>query len=329
MKPKVVYFGTPALAVPPLQSLVDSKEYDILAVVTQPDKPAGRGKALSASPVKEYALQTGIPVFQPTSLKQISGSRPLIASEKNTEFVSFLNAQAEVDAFLVVAYGKIIPKSLIEFPRAGVVNIHMSLLPRWRGAAPIQRAVLHGDTLSGVSIMKIDEGLDTGPVYVSESVPIGATDDSGTLSEKLVLVGSRLLLETLPGILTSSIEPRPQGAENVSYAEKLTKDDFKIHWDRTASEIICCIRAARPHPGAFAELDGAAVKVFAAAARKNENYPAAKAGTVVEVTKSTLVVALGSGEYLSLEEMQFPGKKRLPIQEILKGKSFAVGAEFH
>ena len=328
MKPKIVYFGTPALAVPPLQALVDSKQYDIIAAVTQPDKPAGRGKELAASPVKTYALQAGIQVFQPTSLKQISGSQPLSGTDKNEELVSFLNAQEHVDAFVVVAYGKIIPKSLIEFPRAGIVNIHMSLLPRWRGAAPIQRAVLHGDTVTGVSIMKIDEGLDTGPVYVSESVALSPADDSGSLSEKLVLVGSRLLLNTLPGILASSITPHAQEEVGASYAEKLIKDDFKIHWEHTAAEITCRIRAARPHPGAFADLDGIAVKVFAAAPRKNENYPNSKAGTVVEVTKATLVVAVGNGEFLSLEELQFPGKKRLPIQEVLRGKSFTVGAQF-
>jgi len=328
VKPTILYFGTPQLAVPPLEALLRSGLYDVVGVVTQPDKPAGRGKILSPSPVKACAQSFGIPVFQPQSLKHIVASGELEGSEKNAELVSFLNSAREIDIFIVVAYGKIIPKALIEFPRHGILNIHMSLLPRWRGAAPIQRALLENDELSGVTLMRIDEGLDTGPVYSSATVNIDHDDDSGTVTSKLVAQGCERLLADLPLILDGSLRAQPQSNSGVSYAEKLEKADFQIRWEEPAERISARVRAGAPHPGAYCLLDGLPVKVFKVRPLPNQNFPIVSAGTVVEATKESLVVAVGKSEFLSLEELQFPGKKRLPIAEILKGKTFEIGSRF-
>ncbi len=327
-RPKIVFFGTPALAVGPLRAVVESGAYEVLGAVTQTDKPAGRGNKLTPSPVKEYALGAGLPVFQPRTLKSIAGNAPLTGTEPNAELVAFLNANAPIDLFIVVAYGKIIPPALVHFPERGIINIHMSLLPRWRGAAPIQRAILNGDAVSGVSIMQIDEGLDTGPVYAVGKVPIGPTDDTGTLTEKLLAAGTPLLLDSLPGILSGALTPTPQPEDGATYAEKLEKSDFQIDWSKPASVISCVIRAASPHPGAAASLDGGLVKIFRASEAKNAGYPPAAPGTIVEVTKSSLVAAAGAGTFLSFEELQLPGKKRLPVVEFLKGKAVASGARF-
>ena len=176
--------------------------------------------------------------------------------------------------------------------------------------------------------MKIDEGLDTGPIFISESVDIAESDDSGTLSEKLVKQGARLLLENLPAILAGTLRPYSQDAAGATYAEKLVKEDFRIKWKNSASDIAHCVRAARPTPGAFADWENVPVKVFAVSPRRNENFPLSEAGTIVEVTKASMIVAVGKGEFLSLDELQFPSKKRLPIVEILKGKTFTVGSQF-
>ena len=326
--PKLLYFGSPALAVPPLEALIECGQYEVAGVVTQTDKPSGRGNKLSAPPVKECALARSIKIFQPKSLKSFRYDSKLTADEAHTQLADFLNDLGAVDAFIVAAYGKIIPKALIEFPRCGVINIHMSLLPRWRGAAPIQRAILAGDTLTGVSIMQIDEGLDTGPVFAKSEVPIGTDEDSGSLASRLSSAGSELLLATLPKILDGSLKAVSQPDLGVTYAAKLEKSDFRIDWSRSAEEIRNVIRAAAPNPGAAAEFEGEPVKIFRAheipAAAVSPGAP----GEIVESTKGSVIVATGNQTFLSLEELQFAGKKRLPIAEIAKGREIRTGVRF-
>ena len=275
-KPTLIYFGTPELSVPPLRALVESGTYQVLSVVTQTDRPVGRGYKISPPPLKQFAQSAGIDVFQPASLKSMSvdeKSGLLCGAASNFDLVQFLNQHAPIDVFVVVAYGKIIPAPLISVPRVGIINVHFSLLPHLRGAAPIQQAVLNGDAVGGVTIMQIDEGLDTGPVYAATEVPILESDTSGTLTEKLVACGIKLLLQTLPQILDGSLKPTAQAISGVSNADKLDKADFKIIWDEPAAKTICRIRAGSPHPGAFTTLENEIVKILSARIAKNLNYP--------------------------------------------------------
>jgi methionyl-tRNA formyltransferase len=325
----LIFFGTPDLAVPILRALSEAS-YPVLAVVTQTDKPAGRGKKLSPSPVKIFAESRGIPVFQPASLKGLQRTEDgtLRGSGSSTELADFLNGCSPIAAFVVVAYGKIIPPALLDVPTRGIINVHLSLLPRWRGAAPIQRAVLNGDEYSGVSIMRIDQGLDTGPVFAEQRIAISGSDTSGTLADKLVAAGTELLLRTLPGILSGSLLPHPQSEAKVSYAEKISKEEFRIDWQGSAARIMRQIRAAAPHPGAFTGLNEEQIKIFDACPVPDKNYPISAPGTIVEVNKAELIAACGAGEYLEVLELQFPGKKRLPYKEIAKSKSLSAGIRF-
>ncbi|MFN8390657.1 MAG: methionyl-tRNA formyltransferase [Bdellovibrionota bacterium] len=327
-KPTLVYFGTPDLAVPPLQALVESGAYEVLGVVTQTDKPAGRGNKLTPSPVKEFAVSRGIPVFQPVSLKSIakSGSdTSLQGTKSNLPLVELLNAHTPIDLFVVVAYGKIIPDALLDFPRHGIVNIHMSLLPKLRGAAPIQRAVLNGDRESGVSLMRIDAGVDTGPVYATEVVPIDDEDTSGTLTDKLVQSGVKLLLGSLPHIIEGSLQPRPQSTEGSTYAEKLEKNDFRLVWSEPSTKAELRVRAGNPRPGAFAQLNDQPMKVFRARSCPDQNFPTSQPGMVVEANAEELIVSCGHGTFLKIEELQLPGKKRLSAAEVVRGRGIRKG----
>ena len=328
-KPKLLYFGTPELAVKPLRALVNTGKYQIIGVVTQPDKPVGRGNKLTPPPVKRAAMELGLKVFQPASIKKITTeSGKLITSGAAAELAELLNENPDLAAGVVVAYGKIIPAALLDFPAAGIINIHLSLLPHLRGAAPIQRAVLLGDSESGITIMKLDEGLDTGPIFAMEKIDIARDDTSGTLGEKLIAVGTDLLLNTLPGIISGALEPKPQPAEGASIAEKVSKADFKIDWNMSAAKILLRIRAGAPNPGAAANFGGEPIKIFSAAAARDLNYSESTPGTIVELNKAELVVACGEKTFLEIKEIQFPGKKRLAIEEVLRGKTIERGKNF-
>lgn len=309
MKPRIVFMGTPEFAVPTLHALVETSAYEIVAVVTQPDKPANRGQELTPPPVKVTAEKLGLSVWQPASLKKT----PL--------------ETGPLDALVVVAYGKILPDSLLQQPRVGAINIHPSLLPRWRGAAPIQYALFSGDKKTGVAIMQIDEGMDTGPVYVVEEEEIRDSDDFGTLHDRLAQISARLMVKTLPAILSGACVAQPQAAEGSTYADKWDKDDQSIKWDEAAAVTLRRIRTCAPHLGARAEFGSEAVKVFRAHEVK-VSFPHAEPGTIVEVNRQELVVATGSSGYIALDEIQFPGKKRLAVQELLKGRSFNIGDRF-
>ncbi len=333
--PRILFFGTPEIAVPTLRKLKHSGLCEVVGVVTQPDKPSGRGQKLRPSPVKQAAEELGLAVFQPTALKGISQTGDGLEftslkppSTPSAEFVQYLNQAGPFDCFIVVAYGKIIPPSLIELPKRGIINIHLSLLPRWRGAAPIQRAILAGDLSTGVSIMQIDAGLDTGPVCAQKPVEILPSDTAASLAVKLAELGAELMLVVLPEIVAGTAVFKGQSETGVTYAEKFERADSVIDW---CDEIVVTerrIRACAPVPGARSMLDGEEVKLFSANALMSRILPKGAPGEVVVVNDKELIVAGGEGEYLSILEMQLPGRKRLPIAALLAGRPIPVGSRF-
>ena len=302
---KLLFAGTPDFAAASLAALL-AAGHTVLAVLTQPDRPAGRGMKLQPSPVKALALQHGLPVLQPTSLKT-----PDIQAEL---------AAYGADMMVVAAYGLLLPPAVLALPRWGCVNVHASLLPRWRGAAPIQRAIEAGDTESGVCIMQMEAGLDTGPVLLSGRVQITANETAGTLHDKLADMGARLIVETLAKL---PIDAVAQPQIGVTYAAKIEKAEAQIDWRRPAREIERQIRAFNPFPGAAGTLDGAAIKVW----RSELVAAAAPPGTVVSVERSGIVVACGDGG-LCLTELQKAGGKRLPVAQFLAGNPIAPGKTF-
>ena len=302
---KIVFAGTPDFAALSLNALL-AAGHDIALVLTQPDRPSGRGMALRSSPVKIAAEASGIDVFQPLTLKDP-------ATQERVRAV-------QADAMIVAAYGLILPQAVLDMPRFGCINIHASLLPRWRGAAPIQRAIEAGDTESGVCIMQMEAGLDTGPVLLSGRVPIAADETAGTLHDKLADMGARLIVETLAKL---PIDAVAQPQIGVTYAAKIEKAEAQIDWRRPAREIERQIRAFNPFPGAAGTLDGAAIKVW----RSELVAAAAPPGTVVSVERSGIVVACGDGG-LCLTELQKAGGKRLPVAQFLAGNPIAPGKTF-
>lgn len=302
---KIVFAGTPDFAALSLNALL-AAGHDIALVLTQPDRPSGRGMVLRSSPVKIAAEASGIDVFQPLTLKDP-------ATQERVRAV-------QADAMIVAAYGLILPQAVLDMPRFGCINIHASLLPRWRGAAPIQRAIEAGDTESGVCIMQMEAGLDTGPVLLSGHVPIAADETAGTLHDKLADMGARLIVETLAKL---PIDAVAQPQIGVTYAAKIEKAEAQIDWRRPAREIERQIRAFNPFPGAAGTLDGAAIKVW----RSELVAAAAPPGTVVSVERSGIVVACGDGG-LCLTELQKAGGKRLPVAQFLAGNPIAPGKTF-
>jgi methionyl-tRNA formyltransferase len=340
----LVFFGTPEFAVPALEALAASSSARVLGVVTQPDAPAGRGQRLTPPPVKIAAQKLGIPVYQPESIKRIDlhrdDGKPSLRSRVPgaAEVVEFLNSMDTVKVFVCVAYGKIIPNALLEFPPHGMVNIHPSLLPRWRGAAPIQHALFAGDTVTGVALMQIDEGLDSGPLYAVEEVAIADTDTSGTLHERLASVGAEMLVNCLPRIISGELPPKAQTDEGVTYAEKWEREECLIHWAEPPPVTLRRIRACNPWPGARTLFRGEQVKVYKARAAPASSYPeakpgtakssTAKPGTVVDAGGGGLIVSAGEAQYVIVDELQFPGKNRLPAAELLRGRAIAKGDVF-
>ena len=302
---KIVFAGTPDFAALSLNALL-AAGHDIALVLTQPDRPSGRGMVLRSSPVKIAAEASGIDVFQPLTLKDPATQERIRA--------------VQADAMIVAAYGLILPQAVLDMPRFGCINIHASLLPRWRGAAPIQRAIEAGDTESGVCIMQMEAGLDTGPVLLSGRVPIAADETAGTLHDKLADMGARLIVETLAKL---PIDAVAQPQIGVTYAAKIEKAEAQIDWRRPAREIERQIRAFNPFPGAAGTLDGAAIKVW----RSELVAVAAPPGTVVSVERSGIVVACGDGG-LCLTELQKAGGKRLPVAQFLAGNPIAPGKTF-
>ena len=297
---KVVFAGTPDFAARHLQGLIDS-HHDVVAVYSQPDRPAGRGKKLTASAVKQLAVSHDIPVLQPQSLK----------SEEAQQTLADLGA----DIMVVVAYGLILPKAILETPRLGCLNVHGSLLPRWRGAAPIQRAIWAGDDSTGVTIMQMDEGLDTGDMLLKQALPIEPTDTSASLYEKLANIGPQALLKTLDSI--DSLEAVMQDDAQANYAEKLSKAEARIDWTLPAAQLARNVRAFNPWPVAFFELEAGPVKVWQASVIEDNSGLAP--GTIINADKNGISVATGEGALL-MTSLQIPGKKAMSVVDILNAR---------
>ncbi|CAM7754717.1 MULTISPECIES: methionyl-tRNA formyltransferase [Enterobacteriaceae] len=299
---RIIFAGTPDFAARHLDALLSS-EHQIVGVFTQPDRPAGRGKKLMPSPVKVLAEEKGIPVFQPVSL------RP----QENQQLVADLQA----DVMVVVAYGLILPKAVLEMPRLGCLNVHGSLLPRWRGAAPIQRSLWAGDTETGVTIMQMDVGLDTGDMLYKLSCPITAEDTSATLYDKLAQLGPQGLLATLTQIATGTATPEIQDETQVTYAEKLSKEEALLDWSLPAEQLERCIRAFNPWPMSYFVIEDQPVKVWKASVINSQAK--AEPGTIIEANKQGIQVATAEG-ILNLESLQPAGKKAMNAQDLLNSR---------
>ena len=282
--------------------------HDVALVLTQPDRPAGRGLKAAASPVKRFALGRNLEVFQPHSLK--TDGSPRIRA-------------ARPDALVVAAYGLILPQAVLDVAAHGALNIHASLLPRWRGAAPIQRAILAGDAQTGVSIMQMDAGLDTGAVLAQSGVPIAPDDDAGTLHDKLAALGAEMIVATLADVQAGRVLPVPQPQQGVTYASKLGKQETLLDWSRPAVELERAVRAFRPSPGAATLLDGAPLKVWRVAVTCGRGTP----GELLSSSDAGLVVAAGKGA-LAITELQRSGGRRLAAGEFLRGHRLAPGVRF-
>ena len=302
---RLIFAGTPEFAAQALSAIV-AAGHEVSLVLTQPDRPAGRGMSLQPSAVKKVALEHGIEVFQPLTLKDAEAQAKIAA------------VGAEV--MVVAAYGLILPQAVLDLPRFGCINIHGSLLPRWRGAAPIQRALLAGDAETGVCIMQMEAGLDTGPVLLRGAFPIEATDTTASLHDRLAALGASLCVEAL-GKLPLPAEAQP--AEGVTYAHKIEKAEAAIDWTKSAAELDRHIRAFNPFPGAQAVFAGQTVKLWQARPVAGSGL----AGTVLAVDKQRVVVACGEGA-LAVSELQKAGGKRLPVQQFLAGHPLKVGDRF-
>lgn len=312
---RVVFAGTPAFAAQHLQALVDS-EHAMVAVFTQPDRPAGRGKKLTASPVKQLAEQLGLPVYQPDSFKTEDARQQLAA--------------LAADVMVVVAYGLILPEAVLDTPRLGCINVHASLLPRWRGAAPVQRAIAAGDSETGVTIMQMDAGLDTGPMLKQGRCDITATDTSATLLDRLAVMGCYSLVATLGELAGGRACAQPQDNERATYAEKIDKAEAFIDWRQPAAMIDRLIRAFVPFPIAYGQFGEQRIKIYRAtiaAPFDTQTQP----GTIIAVDTDNGSVTVGCGTgALCLWDIQLPGKKMMAVKAVLLGNRdlFAIGAAF-
>ncbi|ANR79055.1 methionyl-tRNA formyltransferase [Kosakonia sacchari] len=306
---RIIFAGTPDFAARHLDALLSS-EHQVVGVFTQPDRPAGRGKKLMPSPVKVLAEEKDLPVFQPASLR----------AEENQQLVANLNA----DVMVVVAYGLILPKAVLAMPRLGCINVHGSLLPRWRGAAPIQRSLWAGDAETGVTIMQMDVGLDTGDMLFKLACPITDEDTSATLYDKLAELGPQGLIATLQQLVQGTAQPQVQDEAQVTYAEKLSKEEARLDWSLSATQLERCIRAFNPWPMSWFVVDEQPVKVWKASVIPSE--PTEKPGTIVDVSKAGIQVTTADG-ILNLESLQPAGKKAMSAQDLLNSRRewFAPG----
>jgi len=299
----IVFAGTPALSVPTLQALIDSK-HNVTAIYTQPDRPAGRGRHLTASPVKGCAEKNNLPVYQPLSLK-----KPDVQDKFR---------KLQPDLLIVMAYGLILPKAILDIPRFGCINVHTSLLPRWRGAAPIPYAILSGDKETGITIMQMDEGLDTGDMLYKENCVITDTDTTDTLSEKLAALSPNALLTALNKLQQGEITPEKQDDSLTCYASKIKKQDAELDWTLTATELDCKVRAFNPWPVAQTHLDGQVLRIWETQVLEPE-VTHGLAGTLLAATEEGIDIAAAKG-ILRLTKIQLPGGRALSAADVLHSK---------
>ena len=304
---RVVFMGTPEFSVGTLESLVNAG-HEVVGVITQPDKPKGRGKVMQFTPVKEKALEYQIPVYQPLKVKEEA-------------FIEELK-KMEPEAIVVVAFGQILPKAILDLPKYGCINVHASLLPKLRGAAPIEWSIINGEQETGITTMFMDVGLDTGDMLLKSVTPIKPTDTGAILHDRLSKMGADLLIETLDGLLHGTIERVKQKDEDSTYAKMLTKTLGQIDFTQSAIEIERLIRGLNPWPSAYTNLDGKTLKIWSAKVLPEDSV--GKPGEVVEVTKNSLVVQTGKGR-LALQELQLEGKKRMEVDAFLRGYAVAEG----
>ncbi|MCE4935710.1 methionyl-tRNA formyltransferase [Aliivibrio fischeri] len=306
---RIIFAGTPDFAARHLSALIDS-HHEVIGVYTQPDRPAGRGKKLTASPVKELALEHNIPVFQPENFKSDEAKQEL--------------ADQNADLMVVVAYGLLLPQAVLDTPKLGCINVHGSILPRWRGAAPIQRSIWAGDAETGVTIMQMDIGLDTGDMLKIATLPIEATDTSASMYDKLAELGPIALVDCLSDIADGSAIAQKQDDELANYAKKLSKEEAKIDWTMDAIAIERCVRAFNPWPMSHFSVEDKAIKVWQS---RVESYTGnATPGTIIQADKTGIYVATGS-DAIVFEQLQVPGKKAMGVQDILNSRKewFEVG----
>lgn len=309
--PSIIFMGTPDFAVPTLKMLHKSP-FNISLVVTQPDRPKGRGRNLTPPPVKKAALEMELEVYQPDDIRD-----PI--------FIKKLR-QLAPDFLVVIAFGQILSKSILEVPLRGAINVHASLLPKYRGPAPIQWAIIRGEDTSGVTTMLMDHGVDTGDMLLHEQTPVKNTDTAATLHDRLSHMGAQLLIKTIEGILQGTVFPRAQKHQNATYAPMLKKENGRIEWHHTAASIDAQIRAMTPWPGAYCELDGKRIKIHKAKCIESDQTDAAP-GAVVPGFPDELRVATGDG-LISILEIQGASGKRMPIKQFLHGNPIIAGAIF-
>nr|WP_315188826.1 methionyl-tRNA formyltransferase [uncultured Albidiferax sp.] len=315
---RVVFAGTPEFAQVALAAL-QAAGFEVVLALTQPDRPAGRGMKLQASPVKQHALTHGIPVAQPRSLR-LDGKYPEEAAAAQT-----LLQAAQADVMVVVAYGLILPQWVLDVPRHGCLNIHASLLPRWRGAAPIHRAIEAGDAQTGVAIMQMDAGLDTGDMLLVESVAIAPTDTTGSLHDTLAALGGKMVVQALAQLDT--LVPVPQPTEGITYAHKIEKREAAIDWTQSADTIVRRIRAFNPFPGAATQLAGESLKVWAATVSEAALPAGTVCGSILAVTPESMAVA-AMDSIVNITQVQRPGGKRLAVADFLRGCDVQPGMVF-
>ncbi|WP_321389516.1 methionyl-tRNA formyltransferase [uncultured Desulfuromusa sp.] len=305
---RTVFMGTPEFAVGSLQGLLDSGIH-LVGVYTQPDRPKGRGKKLAASPVKQLALEHEIPVYQPQKLRDSAAVEEL--------------RQLQPDLIIVVAYGQILPQAVLDMPRYHCINVHASLLPKYRGAAPINKAIIDGETETGVTTMLMDVGLDTGDMLVKRSLDIGKNETSGELHDRLALLGRDVLEETLQQLCSGALVTEKQNDELSCYAPMMKKEDGLIDWHRSAEDIHNQVRGLDPWPGAYTYLDGEVLKIATTTVNLDVS---GEPGTILSADKAGVCVACGAGA-LNIGELQLPGKKRLSAMNFLSGRPLFVGTQ--
>ncbi len=302
---KIVFMGTPEFAVPTLKSLIE--HHEVIGVVTQPDRPAGRGSDIKISPVKQLALSAHIPVFQPEKLRRKEAIEAL--------------KQWQPDVYVVAAFGQILPQAVLDIPEFGSINVHGSLLPRWRGAAPIQAAIRAGDAETGITIMKMDAGLDTGAMLTKRAIPILPADTGQSLHDKMAFLGAVLLIDTLPGYLDGSIQPQIQDDALATFAPQIVKDEGNLDWSQSALVIERLVRAFTPWPGTYTFWNGKQLKIHAGTILLGSAAPG-----VVGVHEGQIAIGTGENLFVPLE-VQLEGKKRVSIADFVRGYGDFVGAK--